>query len=80
MNDKQEKNCNCAHHFIIPTLIFLIGITILLGNLELIMNTTVGLLWPTFLALIGLQKMFSHKCKCYSTGHHCQHDDASEHR
>ncbi|MBI4142500.1 hypothetical protein HY480_01335 [Candidatus Uhrbacteria bacterium] len=56
--------CKCPHHKMFPLFVFLIGLTFLLGNLGTLNAQTVGIVWPILLGLIGLQKLFSGRCKC----------------
>jgi len=58
------NKCKCFHHVIVPGLIFLIGLVLLLGNLEVLSASLTAMLWPIGLALVGLMKMFSNKCVC----------------
>ncbi len=58
------KKCTCAHHKMVPALIALLGFVFLLNSLALVPQRFADLAWPTIIMLIGLQKLFEHKCRC----------------
>lgn len=60
----QGKMCNCPHHKIVPGLITLIGLAFLLQYFGVLSASTVDVIWPILLILIGLKKMSSGVCKC----------------
>jgi len=57
--------CNCMHHKIMPLMIVLIALTLLAGRLSILSASTVSLLWPVWLLIIGGTKLMSGSCKCY---------------
>jgi hypothetical protein len=60
------QKCACPHHKMIPLLITLIGLSFLLSSMGVISESTNAAVWPVFLTLIGLQKLFAGCCKCCS--------------
>ena len=59
------KNCACFCHKFKGFAIAFIGLMVLLGNLQILDQHLVGILWPVALILIGLKKaMGKGKCKC----------------
>jgi hypothetical protein len=60
------KGCCCVCHMMGGILIALIGVTVLLGNLEIITPKIVGLVWPSLLILLGLKKALKGRCSCCS--------------
>ena len=60
----ENNMCKCPHHKIVPILIILIGLTFLLGVLNILTSSFVDLAWPVLLILIGMQKLMAGKCKC----------------
>lgn len=60
---KTEK-CHCPHHAIAPIFLFLIGLTILLGHLDILSQDIVKIVWPVLIMLIGAQKAFQGFCHC----------------
>ncbi len=59
-----EKKCSCPCHKIIGLFIALIGLTFLLGALNILSPRIVGVTWPILLLLIGFKIVCSGKCKC----------------
>ncbi|MGA2417708.1 MAG: DUF5668 domain-containing protein [Candidatus Staskawiczbacteria bacterium] len=55
------KECKCAHHKIMPCCIILIGLAVLLMNLN-IYAYAMSIIWPILLIVIGVKKLM--KCKC----------------
>ena len=70
------KSCRCMHHSMTSILVVLIALAFLLGNIGMVDAYTVGMIWPVLLGLIGLQKVFSRRCKCCSS--HCDTTSSSE--
>jgi hypothetical protein len=64
MENPQDKKCGCPCHKAVGVLILLIGLTFLLGTLNVIGEHTVALVWPVLLILIGLKKTLGGMCKC----------------
>jgi hypothetical protein len=60
----EGKHCSCPHHKMVPILIVLLGLTFLLGTMDVFSALVVGYIWPILLILIGLQKIFGGMCKC----------------
>ena len=56
------KVCKCKHHKLVPLCIALIGLVLLLGQLNILTAGAVGIIWPVLLIVIGVVKMV--KCKC----------------
>ena len=65
MDTKVEK-CRCPHHMMTGIFFMLIGLTFLLGNLEVISAQVVGIAWPSILTLAEITKLVSGKCSCCS--------------
>ncbi|MFH1145469.1 MAG: hypothetical protein V1707_00690 [bacterium] len=61
---EQNKSCSCTHHKFVPFLIFLFGLLFLLGNLGVLGQGLVDIVWPILVLLGGLSMMTSGKCKC----------------
>jgi hypothetical protein len=59
-----SESCSCIHHLMVPILVVVFGLIFLLGNLDVINSSTVGLLWPIVVMVGGLTAMFGGKCKC----------------
>jgi len=54
--------CKCTHHKVVPLCIILIGLTFLLGQMNVLTAGFVAVAWPVLLIIIGIVKMA--KCKC----------------
>ncbi len=65
------KSCRCPHHSMTAIFLVLLALTIFLGNAGVIAEHTASMIWPVFLGLIGLQKVFGRRCKCCA-GEGCQ--------
>ena len=61
-----EGKCSCPCHKMPGVFIALIGLTFLLGALNVLSSRAVEITWPILLILLGLKKMFSGMCKCCS--------------
>jgi len=61
---EEGKKCSCLCHKMFPLLVVVVGVDFLLGNLGIISIRLMNIIWPIILILIGLQKLFSSKCKC----------------
>jgi len=62
-----SAGCKCPCHKMMGILIALIGVTFLLGNLDVVSQKFVATAWPILLILIGLKKSFlKGMCKCCS--------------
>ena len=59
--------CSCACHRMTGLFIALIGLTFLLGALDVLSARLVGILWPLLVLLTGIQIVFRNKCKCCTT-------------
>lgn len=62
------KSCRCAHHSMTGVFVVLLALAFFLDNAGIIDGHTVSLIWPVLLGLLGLQKIFSRRCKCCPTG------------
>lgn len=60
------KSCRCPHHSLTAIFLVLLGLTLVLGNAGVIAEHTASIIWPVFLALIGLQMLVGRRCKCCS--------------
>jgi len=61
-----ESKCCCFCHKVPGALIALIGLTFLLGALNVLSPRVVEITWPILLILLGLKKMCGGMCKCCS--------------
>jgi hypothetical protein len=61
-----ESKCGCLCHKMCGLFIVLIGLTFLLGALNVLSPRTVEITWPILLILLGLKKMCGGMCKCCS--------------
>ncbi len=59
-----EDMCKCPHHKIVPSCIALIGLAFLLLQWNILSASTVDIIWPVLLIVIGLTKLFGKGCKC----------------
>lgn len=60
------KSCRCPHHSLSAIFLVLLALTLVLGNAGVIAEHTASMIWPIFLALIGLQMLVTRRCKCCS--------------
>lgn len=60
----QGGMCKCPHHKVVPGMITLIGLLFLLNALGSLSSSTLAVVWPLALMVIGLTKMFRGGCKC----------------
>ena len=58
------NKCGCMHHKMVPMMITLIGITFLLGALNILTAAAVSVIWPILLIVAGGTKMMGGGCKC----------------
>lgn len=61
---ENSKSCRCPHHCMSSVFLICLAVTLVLGNAGIIEQHTAGIVWPVFLALIGLQMLIGRKCKC----------------
>lgn len=61
-----EGKCGCPCHKVPGILIALIGLTFLLGALNVLTPHIVEITWPILLILLGLKTMAGGMCKCCS--------------
>ena len=54
--------CSCPHHKVVPLMIILIGVAFLLGALNVLTMSAVGIIWPILLIVAGGTKLGG--CKC----------------
>ncbi len=59
-----KDTCKCPHHKVIPAMVVLIGLTFLLGALNVITPTMVAILWPIFVVIAGGTKFAERSCTC----------------
>jgi hypothetical protein len=59
-----ESKCGCLCHKMPGLLIALIGLTFLLGALNVLSPRAVEITWPILLILLGLKKMGGGMCRC----------------
>ena len=66
MGGGSKMVCKCVHHKVTPILIILIGLTFLLGALNILSMWAVSIIWPVLLIIAGVKKlaMKSGMCKC----------------
>lgn len=57
-------DCTCPHHRAIPVFIILIAAVLLLGQWEVLTESTVGIVWPILLGAIGVTKFMERNCSC----------------
>lgn len=65
-NGQGYPTCNCPHHKVIPGLIALLGLLFFLHAFGVFSQHVVDIIWPLIVLLIGVNKMFMHKCNCCS--------------
>ena len=58
----EKGECKCMHHKIVPVCIALIGLVILLGQMNVLTAGAVNFIWPLLLIVIGVAKMMKYKC------------------
>jgi len=64
-----HDGCHCMCHKMKGFMVVLFGLVFLLGNLEVISQHIVGIVWPSLLILAGLKKSLGrHLCKCCDKG------------
>lgn len=74
MHADQNKRCACPHHFLIPFIVFVFGLVFLLKNLGYFFtDEMIQIIWPSLIALAGVQLMISRRCKCHEDHGHCNH-------
>jgi len=56
--------CACPHHKIKPIVIILIGVAFLLQATGTLPATTVAMVWPIGLIIIGVMKLMGGMCGC----------------
>ena len=59
-----EKKCSCPCHKVVGLFVALIGLTFLLGALNVFSARAVALTWPILLVVIGVKLVSGGKCKC----------------
>jgi hypothetical protein len=59
-----EKKCTCACRKVVGLCVALIGLTFLLGALNILTARAVEILWPILLLFIGVELVICGKCKC----------------
>ena len=69
-NMQEEKkccgncSCKCPHHSMVPWCIILIGLTFLLGQMNIFTLSAVSMIRPLLLIVIGVVKLRGKNCKC----------------
>ena len=56
--------CKCPHHKIAPLSITLIGLAFLANALGYLASSTLAVVWPVLLTIIGLMKLSRGMCGC----------------
>lgn len=56
--------CKCPHHKVLPLLVFVFGLTFLLGDFAYLSARTVSVVWPVLVCAAGFMKMMEGGCKC----------------
>lgn len=56
--------CKCPHHKFVPALVVLFALLFLLGNLGVVNQQTVNIVWPILVGLVGLKKLGVGSCRC----------------
>ena len=66
MDKGMEKGglCKCPHHRMVPILVTVLGLVFLLGNLNVLTDSFVGIVWPLLVMGAGLTKLNEDRCKC----------------
>lgn len=66
MNDvhMNGKKCECRCHRALPILVILFGLTFLLGAMNMIMESTVSLIWPILVIICGFIGLNKKNCNC----------------
>ena len=59
-----EKKCTCPCHQVVGLCLALIGLTFLLGALNILSGRIVNVTWPILLVIIGVKLVSSGRCKC----------------
>ena len=59
-----DKKCSCACHKLVGLFVALIGLTFLLGALNILTPRAVEIIWPILVLLIGVKLVGSGRCKC----------------
>ncbi len=59
-----SSRCGCWHHQAMGILLVLLGLTFLMGALNVIDGETVNVIWPVIVVIAGLKKLFAGMCKC----------------
>jgi hypothetical protein len=66
-----HSHCHCICHMMKGLFIILIGLTVLLGNLEVLSAKVTGIIWPIFLILAGIKlSIMRGCCKCCEMAKH----------
>jgi hypothetical protein len=71
MNDMNQPGgsmgCKCPHHKVMPVAIILIGLAFLLETFNILSASSVAIIWPVLLIIIGAVKLGG--CKCCKQNH-----------
>ena len=59
-----EKKCACPCHKVVGLFVALIGLTFLLGALNILTPRAVEIIWPILVLLIGVKLVGGGRCKC----------------
>ena len=82
MESMKSNMCPCPHHKMLWILITLFGLTFLLGNLNILTQAAVTMVWPLLVMAAGLTKMMEYKCKCCPGGTgvcaHCAEEEGGK--
>jgi hypothetical protein len=59
-----DKKCTCGCHKLVGLCVALIGLTFLLGALNILTPRAVEITWPILVLFIGVKLVSGGKCKC----------------
>lgn len=62
--EESKNTCGCMHHSFFPVLVIALGLTFLLGALDVIPQRIVDLAWPSIVIAAGVLKLGARKCTC----------------
>lgn len=59
------EHCKCSHHKVGAILIIVIGLTFLLGVMNVLSPMVVAYAWPILVIVFGVTRLMGGSCKCY---------------
>ncbi|MBI3442926.1 MAG: hypothetical protein HY007_04105 [Candidatus Sungbacteria bacterium] len=68
MEPMKSGMCGCMCHKMLSLLVAVFGLVFLLGNLSILTQGAVMVIWPVLVIAAGLTKMMKSKCTCCSHG------------